>query len=171
MNRVLRRLDSAHSKLLDTVAPIEDPIFCRKPSDDEWSVAQIVQHLYLVESRVVEELEKLLAGPPQKISFLRKLIPPIIVSYRLVRVKAPRAMNPVDPPSKQEIIDNYNAARTKLKELCAVHGRQRLSQVVVKHPFLGDISGSAAISFVGYHEVRHFKQIQEVLNKLRSNRA
>ena len=166
MNRALRRLDSIHSELLNTIVSIDDPLFSRSPSENEWSVAQIVHHLCLVERRVIKELEKQLANPPQKLSALRRLVPTSIVASRLVRVKAPKAMNPVDPPAKEEIIENYNAARSKLKELCVVHGRQRLEQVIFKHPFLGDIDGSATISFVGYHEIRHFKQIKEVLKKL-----
>ncbi len=167
MNRALLRLDSIHSKLLTTVTSIEDSLFSHRPAADEWSVAEIVHHLCLVERRVVKELEQQLAGPPRKISAFRRLVPTAIVASRLVKVKAPKAMNPVEPPPRNELIENYNSARSKLKELCGTHGRQRLRQVVFKHPFLGDIDGMATISFVGYHEVRHFKQIQEVLRKLR----
>lgn len=166
MQTALRRLDSIHSKLLNTVGTIDDSTFSRKPSDGEWSVAEIVHHLCLVERRVIKELEKELSGSPRKLGFFRQLVPTSIVALRLVRVKAPKGMNPVDPPGKNEVIENYNVARSKLKELCAIHGRQRLKQVVFKHPFLGDINGTATISFVGYHEVRHFKQIREVLKKL-----
>ena len=165
MNRTLRRLDSIHSKLLNTLGSIDDPLFARCPAENEWSVAEIVHHLCLVERRVIKELEKELASPSRKLSPVRRLVPTAIVAYRLVRVKAPKAMNPIGPPPKNEIIENYNAARNKLKELCASHGKQ-LKQVAFKHPFLGDISGSATIAFLGYHEVRHFKQIQEVLRKL-----
>jgi DinB family protein len=166
MNRALRRLDSIHSQLLSTIVSMDDSLFSRSPSKDEWSVAEIVHHLCLVERRVIKELEKELANPPRKLSALKKLVPTSIVASRIVRVKAPKAMNPVDPPAKNEIIENYNAARNKLKELCATHGERRLKQVIFKHPFLGDIDGRATISFVGYHEVRHFKQIREVLKKL-----
>ena len=166
MNRALRRLDTIHSKLLDTIVLIDDSLFSRSPSENEWSVAEIVHHLCLVERRVVKELEKELAGPPRKLPALRRLVPTSIVASRLVRVKAPKAMNPTDPPAKNEIIENYNAARSKLKELCATHGHQRLKQVIFKHPFLGEIDGRATISFVGYHEIRHFKQIKEVLKRL-----
>src|SRR6185295_20330022 len=103
-------------------------------------------HLCLVEHAVTGELEKALAGPPRRLGFLRRLMPVSIVAVRLVRVKAPRAMNPLDSPPKAEVIANYNAARQKLKELCASHGRNRLKQIVFKHPFLGDIDGMATIS-------------------------
>lgn len=171
MKKILCRLDSIHSKLVDTITPIEDSLFSRRPADKEWSVAQIVHHLCLVEERVIKELETELAGPPRKIGLLRKLIPTSIVASRLLRVKAPRSVNPLSPPARAEVIANYDAARSRLKELCSTHGRDRLRQVVFKHPFLGEIDGAATISFIGYHELRHYKQIREVIKKLgRSNR-
>ena len=42
-------------------------------------------------------------------------------------------------------------------------------QMVFKHPFLGEIDGIATVSFVGYHELRHYKQIREVIKKLGSS--
>jgi hypothetical protein len=156
-------------KLVDMIAPINDPLFSRSPADSEWSVAEIVHHLCLVEERVIKELEKELANPPRKIGFLRKFIPTSIVASRLLRVKAPRGMNPLNPPGKQEVIANYNAARNRLKDLCSTHGRNRLKQVIFKHPFLGEIDGTATISFIGYHELRHYKQIREVIKKLDRN--
>ena len=112
------------------------------------------------------ELEKGLANPPRQLSFLRTLIPPSIVAYRLVRVKAPKAVNPLQAPAKDANIAKYNAVRKRLKELCATHGKNRLKQTVFKHPFLGEMHGVATISFVGYHELRHYKQIRDVLKTL-----
>jgi hypothetical protein len=166
MKRTLRRLDSIHSELVDTITSIEEPLFSRSPANNEWSIAEIVHHLCLVEERVIKELEKELANPPRRIGFRRKLIPTSIVASRLLRVKAPRSVNPLNPPARDDVISNYEAARSRLKELCSTHGRGRLKQVIFKHPFLGEIDGTATISFVGYHELRHHKQIREVIKKL-----
>jgi len=159
-------LDSIHSKLVATITPIEDPLFARSPADKEWSIAEIVHHLCLVEEIVIKELEKELASPPRRIGFLRRFIPTSIVAFRLLRVKAPRGVNPLNPPARAEVIANYDAARSRLKDLCSTHGKNRLKQVIFKHPFLGEIDGTATISFLGYHELRHYKQIREVIKKL-----
>lgn len=175
MNRVLRRLDSVHNKLIAAVTPLSREMFARKPAPDEWSVAQIIQHLCLVEERVIKELEKAIARPPRKIQFARRFIPTSIVSSRLLRVKAPQAVDPDTvqeegpaAPGKEQALANYNRARNDLKSLCATHGTDRLRNVVFRHPFLGDIDGVATVSFVGYHERRHYKQIREVLKKIRT---
>lgn len=75
-------------------------------------------------------------------------------------------MNPVDAPPRDLAIENYDRTRANLKALCAAHGTDRFRNLVFKHPFLGEIDGVATVSFLGYHEKRHFKQIREVLEKL-----
>ena len=166
MNKALRRLDSIHSKLVDTITPIDDPLFSQSPAENEWSISEIVHHLCLVEERVIKELENELANPPRRIGLLRKLVPISMVASRLLRVKAPRDVNPLNAPARAEVIANYDGVRTRLKELCSTHGQDRFKQVVFKHPFLGEIDGPATISFLGYHELRHYKQIREVIKKL-----
>lgn len=170
MKAALKRLDSAHNRVLETLGPLASEIFSERPAKDEWSVAEVVHHLCLVEERVIEDLEAGLRNPPRKIRWLRKFVPTSIVAYRLLRVKAPKAVNPLNPPAREEIIQNYNAARNRLKELCSSQGASRLKQVIFKHPFLGDIDGVATIAFVGYHELRHYKQIREILGKLRGGK-
>ncbi len=178
MKRVLKRLDKVHEKLTATVAPLAEGLFKRQPADGGWSVAQILQHLCLVEERVTKDLEKAVSRPPRKVSFVKRLVPTAIVSSRLVRVKAPQAVNPEAKagleevtaiPGKDEAIAKYNRARNDLKNLCATQGNDRFRQIVFKHPFLGEIDGVAAVSFIGYHEQRHYKQIREVLRKLALN--
>jgi len=166
MIRSLKRLDSIHQKLIDSVLPLEAGLFCQRPSENEWSVAEIVQHLCLVEERVIKDLTRAIASEPQTVGFLKRLIPTSIVSSRLLRVKAPKAVNPIAVLAKDEAIENYNRARSSLKQLCASHGSDRFRKLVFKHPFLGSIDGVATVSFVGYHERRHYKQIREVLKKL-----
>lgn len=166
MNRVLARLDSTHRKFLQIVEPIDEATFANRPSESEWCVAEIVNHLRLVEERVIKDLSKALERPPAQLGLLRRLVPTSIVASRLIRVKAPNAVVPTATPDKATNIEQFNAAREQLKLLCATHGKDRLNKTVFRHPFLGPLSGVAAISFVAYHEQRHLKQIREVLGKL-----
>ncbi len=166
MQRIIKRLDSTHEKLTATVEQLSPQIFAQRPATDEWSVAEILHHLRLVEDRVIKELERGLAGEPERLGFMRRLVPPAIVGNRMIKVKAPQAMNPKEAPGKELSLANFNETRSQPKALCAAHGRDRLRQTVFKHPFLGKINGVAAVSFLGYHEQRHLKQIREVLQKL-----
>lgn len=175
MERVLKRLDRVHEKLVATVARLDEGLFAKSPAAGSWSVAQIIQHLALVEDRVIKDLAREVSRPPRNVSFVRRFIPTSIVSSRLLRVKAPKAVDPEgkadatearEVPGKADAIANYNRARNDLKTLCAAHGKDRFRQIVFKHPFLGEIDGVATVSFVSYHEQRHYKQIREVLKQL-----
>ena len=151
-----------------SVNPLDSDRFNRRPAENEWSVAHILHHLCLVEERVIGELEKGLAGEPHRVGLLKRMIPTSIVASRLIRVKAPRSVTPANPPEKDLALKNYDAARNRVKELCSTHGKEKLRQVVLNHPFLGKIDGVAAVSFIGYHELRHYKQIRETLKRFNS---
>ena len=171
MKKALKRLDSVHQKLISAISPLEPGIYAQRPAEGEWSVAEIVHHLCLVEGRVTKELEAAIAHEPRRVGFFRRLIPTYIVSLRLVRVKAPKAMNPLDAPEREQALENFDRARGNLKTLCATHSEERFRNLVFTHPFLGEIDGVATISFIGYHELRHYKQIREVLGKLKNSNA
>jgi hypothetical protein len=166
MKKVLRRLDSVHERLRATVSPLAPEVYAARPAADEWSVAEIVHHLALVENRVIEELEVALTRAPRRVNFFRRLLPTSIVSSRLVRVKSPKAVTPRDAPAKNDGLENLDRTRATLKGLCAAHGDERFRNLIFKHPFLGELDGVATVSFIGYHEQRHYKQIREVLRKL-----
>jgi hypothetical protein len=75
-------------------------------------------------------------------------------------------MNPLNAPERDRAIENFDQTRSNLKSLCAAHGPDRFRNLIFKHPVMGEIDGVATVSFVGYHEERHYKQIREVLRKL-----
>jgi hypothetical protein len=166
MKKVLQRLDSVHKKLLDEVSPLDPQVYSKRPAENEWSVGEIVHHLCLVEARVIKELEGAISRAPQRVSFFRRFIPTSVVSVRLLRVKAPEAMKPLDAPVKEAAVANFERARASLKTLCVTHGNDRFRNLIFKHPVFGEIDGVATVSFISYHEQRHYKQIREVLKKL-----
>jgi hypothetical protein len=171
MKRVLNRLDSVHQKLSTTIAAIDPSFFLKRPAENEWSVAEVIQHLCLVEERLLSGLELALHAPPARVSLLKRLIPSRIVSVRFPRVKAPKAVRPLNSLPKEESLSSYNDVRARLKQFCVEHGRRQLIQTSIRHPFFGDINGVTAVSMVGFHEQRHYKQIREILKKLQTLRA
>ena len=166
MNRSLRRLDVVHQKLLDTVRPLDTKLFRQRPSDNEWSVAEVIEHLCLVEGAVMNYLESKLDQPPVKISFLKKFFPMWIVGLRFKRLQAPERVRPASElPPMNELLRKYDQQRKRTKQICNEAG-ERLNGIRFKHPYFGDMDGAAAVSMVAYHEQRHLKQIREILKKL-----
>ena len=167
MKSTLKRLDSVHAELKTTVNDVDPALLSRRPAEDEWSVAEVIEHLCLVEGAVMKGIKAKLAQPPVKVSFLKKFFPMRIVSLRMKRLQAPKYVQPAsDLPPVDELMKKFDAVRATTKELCINEGSQRLSQVCLKHPYFGDMDGAAAISMVAFHEQRHLKQIRETLKKL-----
>jgi DinB superfamily len=166
MKGTLKRLDTVHEKLSVAVRNTNPNLYFKRPAENEWSIAEVVQHLCLVEERITQALEKGLRGGSPKVGFFKKLIPMRIVSLRFKKLKAPKMVTPTDTPPMDEILRNYDRARGRLKQFCVECGPARLKTMSVKHPFLGDIDGVAAVSMLNFHEERHYKQIREILKKL-----
>jgi hypothetical protein len=167
MKSTLKRLDAVHERLANTISAADPALLATRPAENEWSVAQVVEHLYLVEGAVTKYLRSKLDQPPAKVSFLKRLVPMRIVSLRMKRLKAPKIVEPAaDLPPMPELLKRYDQLRSQTKELCVQAGQERLRKICFKHPFFGDMDGAAAVSMIAFHEQRHLKQIREILKKL-----
>ena len=167
MKSTLKRLDAVHAELKDTVSGVDPAVVSRRPAENEWSVAEVIEHLCLVEGAVMKGIKVKLAQPPVKVSFLKKFFPMRIVSLRMKRLQAPKYVQPAnDLPPLDQLLEKFDAQRASTKEICIKEGADRLRQVCLKHPYFGDMDGAAAVSMVAFHEQRHLKQIRETLKKL-----
>ena len=167
MKSTLKRLDAVHAELKTTISRVEPALLSRRPAENEWSVAEVIEHLCLVEGAVMKGIKSKLAQPPVKVSFLKKFFPMRIVSLRMKRLQAPKYVQPANElPPVDELLEKFDAVRASTKELCIKEGPERLSQVCLKHPYFGDMDGAAAVSMVAFHEQRHLKQIRETIKKL-----
>lgn len=167
MKSTLKRLDAVHQQLTSTIGAVDPALLVKRPAENEWSVAQVVEHLCLVEGAVTKYLKSKLDQPPVKVSWLKKLLPMRIVSLRMKRLQAPKIVEPgADLPPMAELLQKYDQLRWQTKALCNEAGQERLSGICMKHPFFGDMDGAAAVKMVAFHEQRHLKQIREILKKL-----
>lgn len=167
MKSTLKRLDAVHERLANTVNAVDPALLSKRPAENEWSVAEVVEHLCLVEGAVMKYLESKLDQPPVKVGFLAKLKPMRIVSWRVKRLQAPKLVQPASElPPMEELLKKYDRVRENTKKICNEAGHARLSHIRFKHPYFGDMNGAAAVSMVAFHEQRHLKQIHEILKKL-----
>lgn len=167
MKSTLKRLDAVHQQLASAVSAVDPALLAKRPAENEWSAAEVVEHLCLVEGAVMGYVKAKLKEPPVKVSFLKKLLPMRIVSLRVKRLQAPKIVEPArNLPPMDELLKKYDTIRADTKEVCIKEGRERLSGVCFKHPYLGDMDGAATVSMIAFHEQRHLKQIREILKKL-----
>jgi len=167
MESTLKRFDTVHQQLASEVSAIDPALVSKRPAENEWSVAEVVEHLCLVEGAVMGYVKAKLNEPPVRVSFLKKLLPMRIVSLRVKRLQAPKIVEPSrNLPPLEELLKKYDTIRADTKEVCIKEGRERLSGVCFKHPYFGDMDGAATVSMLAFHEQRHLKQIRQILKKL-----
>ncbi len=133
MNGTLNRLDTVHEKLSVAIRSTDPSLYSKRPGENEWSIAEVVQHLCMVEERVLEALKKGLERGPAKVGFLKKLIPMRLVSLRFMKLKAPKMVTPNNPPAMDRVAQRRTMRCAAVSSRCVpntgatVSRRSRLS--------------------------------------------
>ena len=131
-----------------------------------WSPAEIVQHLVVVDRRVVQRLATLIdearALPPE--TDTTPILPNQIVTRVLDRTGRFRTSQAGEPgqADPDRVWDELMAVRRSLAEVVAKADGLALGKVSAPHPALGAFSGYDWIAFVGAHAARHADQIREM---------
>lgn len=150
--------------ILEKVEGYDDARLNEKPAEGEWSAMQILDHLQKIELSIAEGVAKAAADNKGK-QAIRK---PIQLSVsRKVKVDAPHHTAPDEEfMTLDEMKRKLNASRNRLYEVYAVTDKETLNNNSMPHPVFGDVPLGQWFPFIGYHEKRHYKQLEETLRKV-----
>ena len=173
ITEALDYLDSERAELRAAVELIPPALRDQPPAPERWSVAQVLQHLALIENRIVPLVNKLIAGaragglgPELETSPILNSRHAAKIADRSFRVTAPAETRPpadVDAASAWAALEQ---SREALKAAVVSGDGLALSEVKHPHPVLGEINLYQWILFVGSHEVRHTAQVREIGDEL-----
>lgn len=154
----------ARETLLSEINDISDEKLNQKPDEANWSIKQIVEHLFLMEGSIVKMVENQLEIG-QDVQTEEK---PIELSVdRREKVDAPDFAKPSDDfQTLEELQIKLEASQQGLLQLAETTNEHDLERKAFQHPVFGDMSLKQWLPFIGWHEKRHIKQIQEVKEKL-----
>lgn len=156
--------EEARVALLAEVEGISDEELNKKPTEDEWSIKQIMEHLYLMEKNVVELIEVELANE-EIINVEDK--PIHLTVNRKVKVEAPDELKPSENyATLKELTEKLDGSRQKLITLVDHTDENVLEQKAIPHPAFKMMNLKQWIAFIGWHEKRHTLQIKEVKKKI-----
>jgi hypothetical protein len=160
---VLERIDDAHDALITAVAGLSDAQSHFKPAPEAWSVAGIVEHLAIVEDRIVGRIHELLASPPEPDKPVAREADEILnhkILDRSSKAQAPEATHPTGRRSIAESLDSLVVSRNKIRDIlwsAPADFRQRLRPL----PRGGPIDCHQWLVTLGGHCMRHTQQIIE----------
>lgn len=135
-----------------------------KPSEEEWSAMQILDHLQKIETTIADGVAQTIEKNEQN----KAIKKPIQLSVsRKVKVQAPKRTVPEDNYfTLEEMKEKLNASRNRLYEVFASAGEETLRNNSMPHPVFGDVPLVQWFPFIGYHEKRHLAQLEETLSKV-----
>ncbi len=161
--------DKIRERLKETVGNLNDAQADTLPEEGKWSVAQLVEHIAMVEDGMTRICAKLLnqakeAGKMSdgtvKISgdFLQKA-----EGARNIKLQAPDRVHPTGNQTIAESLAKMEENRERLNELRPLFESVECSDFKFPHPAFGDLTAHEWLALVGGHEMRHIAQIKRIL--------
>jgi hypothetical protein len=137
------------------------------PGLNEWSAAELVAHLVVVERGVVTNVDRLTQKAPIPVPFPKRMhLPMWLVEARVIRRKSPVPLDPSLMAEKETMLGGLRRVRERTLAFISETERRDLSVYCWRHPFLGMLNIYEWMEMIAAHQLRHTKQIREIEAKL-----
>jgi hypothetical protein len=169
IEEIIEALDSRHAELTRAVNEVPTVARNRRPSEDRWSVAEVLEHLALVEENIAGQIRRLVAGQRENSLGAERdsssVAPTFNAAFVLDRSQKRVAREAAQPRSGIDAADAWThlerarqVTHDTLRELDGV----ALCDISATHPALGALNGYQWFLFIAAHEGRHTAQIREI---------
>jgi DinB family protein len=158
-----RYLAATRDRLVDSMKGLSDAQWNFKPSPDRWSIAEIMEHVAIVEDRVQEIVGNMGQAPADAADRDVKQVDAFIlvaIPMRNPRYKAPERVSPIGGRMGAQALEHFLESRVQTNELLS--SAPNLRGRVLPHPIFGPWDGYQWILAAGGHCARHTGQILEV---------
>ena len=161
-SRAIDYLLETRDELLKSVGELSESQWHFKPAPDRWSVAETLEHIVFVETRVHAIIGRMPEAPEAEPGTDPSVTDNVVlkeVPDRTTKVQGPAAVLPTGQ-SPTESLHRFHQGRARTLEL--LESASFLRGRVVPHPLLGPWDGYQWILAAGAHCARHTCQISEV---------
>lgn len=163
---ILEHLQETTAAMLEILAGVSEENFKRKPGPDQWSVAEVVEHVINVETGVVGRLKKM--GENKAYSqFVEAPSTDKVIAESANRAEKVPSPAPLIPKgtllTKKAAIEAFQKNRKEVLDF-AEHNTLPLKEIVFPHPRLGMFNGENWLAFMAGHSKRHIEQINLLIN-------
>ena len=162
-------LDTHRATLRAAVDSVPTSLRGTRPDTDRWSVAEVLEHLGIVEQRVTHTLGTQLTaakaaglGPETEMTSVLESFDVGRLLDRSKRFMSGEASRPKGALDAAEAWDALERSRTGLRTLIAEADGFALGGITLPHPAFGPLDMYQWIAFLAGHDARHADQIREV---------
>ncbi len=166
-------VEDKRKELLQSFAGVPADRLSRRASAAGWSVAEIVDHLSIVEAGIARLITKPAARAREAGLGEEKSTESVLASLDEQRatldstiMQAPTTIQPRANVDFREALKGLESSREALRVAVLGASGLSLSEIKHTHPFLGELDLYQWLIFIGQHEGRHKKQIERTLNSI-----
>lgn len=178
MENWLKRIDELTEKFVSTFGELDNELLNIKPNQNTWSIAQIIQHIIILNESYFPLLEKLKSGNNElpfhaKFGFMVNLAGNLILKSvqpeNVRKTKTLKIWEPALSNIPDGIIEKFRNHQGQLKSAikeCETFVKQG---TIISSPANKNIvyKLETAFELIVVHEERHFNQAVEVMQKLK----
>jgi hypothetical protein len=171
-------MDAARASLMECAENMNPSFAVIRPRDGEWSAAENLAHLAIVEYGIDGLMEKAIGEAKAQGIGADTSETPFMNSldrYRVAdpqeKLTAPTRIHPDGSKSVQESLDSLKNSRQHLKSILEENAEIDLGSIKRPHPYFGDLDMYQWALFVAQHEMRHTKQMLRVLDEVTERAA
>ena len=169
--RLVQQLESYHEQLLAAIAAVPSALRSTVPPTGGWSVAQIIQHVALIDGRIAQMIERAIATAPALQSepdadaiLQSRRVQAVLDRSR--KVESQEMFVPTETWSNEEGLQRLDAAFARLTGVVRSAAGKDLVDAKYPHYMLGELNMWQWMAFAGTHEARHAAQITDIAREL-----
>ena len=166
-------VEEKRKELLQSFAGVHRDRLTRRPSTDGWSVAEILDHLTMVESGIVRLITKRVGRAREAGLGEERSTESVLASFdqhraklETMKMQSPETVRPRANVDLKEALEGLETSRESLRAAVMTANGLSLGEIKHTHPLLGELDLYQWLIFVGQHELRHKKQIERTLNSI-----
>jgi hypothetical protein len=163
-------MDSTRASLLDCARDMNQSFAMIRPREGEWSAAENLAHLALVEGTVAILMEKTIGaaraqgiGPDTSDQSFMSSLDKWRVAEPRTKLEAPARILPEPGTGVNASIAALDQTRARLKSIILQNADLDLTSIKRPHPVVGELDMYQWALFVAQHEERHRKQMERAL--------
>lgn len=174
--------EAVRRRLAERVENLNDAQQNFRPEEGAWSIADILEHLSIIEKNMVQLFGILLAktesaaaasvhdagdaspagdAPPRP--FQPFSMEALINTVRDKKLTAPEPMRPNGQASLADSLASLQGTRAAIESLRPRLEAADLSVAAYPHPHWGDLNLAQWLAFIGLHEGRHLAQVKRLM--------
>ncbi|WP_085505447.1 DinB family protein [Thalassobacillus devorans] len=158
------KIEEQRQQVIASMADLTDEEARKKPDEHTWSILETLEHLYLIEGWVTQQLKKSLAEEDVQEAKEKPIERTVDRSHK---VEAPESLRPKGKfDSLDEALDSLSKSRDSLLFLLRNYEEEDFRKRAMPHPAFGKMNLLQWVEFIGYHELRHLEQMKEIKNAL-----